>query len=111
MDRAGSAAPRTNRAAGSGAAGRASGPPNDTVNGEAVIGGYAYHGNTVPQLDGRYVFGGYSHEADEGIPSGRLFIINGNARPSRSVTIVRVNDACDFPLYVLGFGTSADGEL
>src|SRR5205085_5404649 len=46
--------------------------PQGEVNGEAVIGGYVYHGSAVPQLDGRYVFGDYSHEADEGIPSGRL---------------------------------------
>jgi hypothetical protein len=85
--------------------------PNDTVNGEAVIGGYVYHGDAVPRLRGHYVFGDYSHEADEGIPSGRLFMLDGSGQPSRDVTIVRVDGERDFPLYVLGFGTGANGEL
>jgi glucose/arabinose dehydrogenase len=85
--------------------------PNEVVNGEAAIGGYVYHGTAVPQLAGRYVFGDYSHLADEGIPSGRLFTLAGSGNPANRVRIVLVDGARDFPLFVLGFAMGPDGEL
>ncbi len=85
--------------------------PGDTVNGEAIIGGYVYHGSSVPALVGRYVFGDYSHEADEGIPSGRLFTIDMSGPPAHRVVIVQVDGQDDFPLFVLGFASDANGEL
>lgn len=85
--------------------------PNGTINGEAAIGGYVYHGSSVPQLAGRYVFGDYSHEADEGIPSGRLFTLDPRGNVAHRVRIVLVDGAADFPMFVLGFATCANGEL
>jgi glucose/arabinose dehydrogenase len=85
--------------------------PHGTINGEAAIGGYVYHGAAVPQLAGRYVFGDYSHEADEGIPSGRLFTLDDSGNAAHRVTIVSVDGADDFPMFVLGFASAASGEL
>jgi glucose/arabinose dehydrogenase len=85
--------------------------PNGTINGEAAIGGYVYRGSAVPRLDGHYVFGDYSHEADEGIASGRLFVLDNTGDPAHAVSIVRVDGSEDFPLFVLGFATSPSGEL
>jgi glucose/arabinose dehydrogenase len=85
--------------------------PDDTINGEAAIGGYVYHGASVPQFADHYVFGDYSHEADEGIASGRLFVVDPSGGVEHRVRIVLVDGAEDFPMFVLGFATSADGEL
>lgn len=85
--------------------------PNDEVNGEAAIGGYVYRGTSVPQLVGRYVFGDYSHEADEGIPSGRLFMVDASGAAIHRVRIVLVDGAEDLPLFVDGFAMSTAGEL
>jgi glucose/arabinose dehydrogenase len=85
--------------------------PNESINGEAAIGGYVYHGASVPQLANRYVFGDYSHEADEGIASGRLFLVTPSGDVEHRVSIVLVDGAEDFPMFVLGFAASANGEL
>jgi hypothetical protein len=85
--------------------------PHDEINGEAAIGGYVYRGVSVPQLAGRYVFGDYSHEADEGIPSGRLFVVNNTGTATDGVRIVLVDGSDDFPLFVDGFAVAASGEL
>jgi hypothetical protein len=49
--------------------------PNETINGEAAIGGYVYRGTGVPELAGRYVFGDYSlppyRRAHSGFPGPR----------------------------------------
>jgi glucose/arabinose dehydrogenase len=84
---------------------------HDEINGEAAIGGYVYRGAAVPQLAGRYVFGDYAHEADEGIPSARLFTLDRSGDAAHRVRIVLVDGSDDFPLFLLGFATSVDGEL
>lgn len=85
--------------------------PHETINGEAAIGGYVYRGTAIPELAGRYVFGDYSHEADEGIPSGRLFTLGQSRHAAHRVRIVLVDGSADVPLFVLGFATSVNGEL
>lgn len=85
--------------------------PHETTNGEAAIGGYVYHGTAVPQLAGRYVFGDYSHGAEEGIPSRRLFTLDRSGDKAHRVRIVLVDGSEDFPMFVLGFAASANGEL
>lgn len=85
--------------------------PNDTVNGEAVIGGYVYRGSAVPQLAGRYVFGDYSKEADTFGPAGRLWLMNGNKSVTHRVTLLRVRGSGDLNLLLLGFARDAKGEL
>jgi glucose/arabinose dehydrogenase len=85
--------------------------PNDTENGEAAIGGYVYRGTAIPQLFGRYVFGDYSHELDEGIASGRLFTLDQSGDASHRVRIVLVDGEDDFPLFLLGFAQSDTGEV
>src|SRR5438094_967175 len=54
---------------------------------------------------------GISHEADEGIPAGRLFTLDPFADPAHRVRIVLVDVAQDLPMFVLGFATAANGEL
>ena len=49
--------------------------PHGTINGEAAVGGFVYHGRSIPELAGRYVFGDYSRNADENKTGGRLFIV------------------------------------
>ncbi len=61
------------------------------------------------QLAGRYVFGDYSHEADERISSGRLFTLDRSGDPDQRVRIVQVDGSDDFPMFVLGFATNANG--
>lgn len=83
--------------------------PHRTINGEAAIGGYVYRGTAESQLVGRYVFGDYSHEADERISSGRLFTLDRSGDPDQRVRIVQVDGSDDFPMFVLGFATNASG--
>jgi hypothetical protein len=86
--------------------------PDGEINGEAGIGGYVYHGASVPQLVGHYVFGDYSHEADEGIASGRLFMVDpASGDVAHRVSVVLVDGADDFGLFVLGFAMDNAGEL
>jgi hypothetical protein len=85
--------------------------PDGSVNGEAAIGGYVYRGSAVPELEGHYVFGDYSHEADEGVPSGRLFEVVRAGNAAHRVRIIPVDGERDLPLFILGFGTSDAGDL
>ncbi len=85
--------------------------PNDTTNGEAGIGGFVYRGTALPQLAGRYVFGDYSHEFDEGIASGRLFTLDMSADVLHRVQILLVDGADDFDSYLLAFGQDTGGEM
>src|SRR5262249_14614662 len=79
--------------------------------GIAVVGGYLYRGNLVPQLRGKYVFGDFS--TSFGSANGHLFYMTpvpGIAasqiyRPRIGVT------GRNFGLYLKGTGRDQDGEI
>lgn len=85
--------------------------PHGTVNGEAAIGGFVYHGRAIPALAGRYVFGDYSSEADSLGAAARLWYVNDNPDPRHAVTLLTVRRHTTFPLLLLGFGRDTEGEL
>jgi glucose/arabinose dehydrogenase len=87
--------------------------PHDTVNGEAAVGGFVYRGRRIPQLAGRYIFGDYSRLADEAEPAGRLFMLQNSGSAEHRVTVVPDSQTGngDLPLFLLGFGRDARGEL
>ncbi len=70
------------------------------VEGQAIIGGFAYRGARVPQFVGRYVF------ADFG--SGRVWTTDANPEPGRTETPRHVIDT---GLNFSAFGEDVDGEL
>ncbi|MGH7481233.1 MAG: PQQ-dependent sugar dehydrogenase [Longimicrobiales bacterium] len=79
--------------------------------GLAVIGGYVYRGDLVPQLSSRYVFGDFSRSFASG--DGSVFI----AKPSGSDQLWHIQQV-SFPErggrlgeFLLGFGQDAEGEV
>jgi autotransporter-associated beta strand protein len=76
----------------------------DHNDGNAVIGGFVYHGSKIPQLDGDYVFGDLSN-GTEG-PDGRLFYANLS-----SGQINEFDMSAPLGMYLKGFGEDANGEI
>ncbi|MEX0936229.1 MAG: PQQ-dependent sugar dehydrogenase [Pirellulales bacterium] len=72
----------------------------DHDEGDAVIGGFVYRGDAIPQLQGKYVFGDFSQ---------RLFW--GDLETGEIHEMVIGFDDRDLDLFVKGFGQDADGEL
>jgi len=79
-----------------------------------VIGGHVYRGTTVPQLDGRYVFGAFSTQAFDAPPAGAVYTASrgsgGSQWPSEKVTFVGRPDGA-LGHYLLGFGQDLTGEV
>jgi glucose/arabinose dehydrogenase len=80
----------------------------DHQSGIAVVGGYVYHGNAVPALNGMYVFGDFTTSFSKA--DGHLFYLdtfNGG-----TIRQLRIGDS-DHPvgLYVKAFGRDAAGEI
>jgi hypothetical protein len=79
-----------------------------------VIGGNVYRGSKVPQLSGRYVFGGFSALPFDGGPGGVVYTATRTSGagmwPSEKVTFAdRPNGALGH--YLLGFGQDLSGEV
>jgi hypothetical protein len=68
--------------------------------GQAVTGGFVYHGTAIPALAGRYVFGDYS--------SQMIWTIPTNTAPTLTVATA---DGWDSDVHVTSFAQDADGEL
>jgi glucose/arabinose dehydrogenase len=68
--------------------------------GQAVTGGFVYHGTAIPALVGRYVFGDYSSQLIWTIPT--------NTAPTLPVSYA---DGWDSDVHVTSFAQDADGEL
>jgi glucose/arabinose dehydrogenase len=68
--------------------------------GQAVTGGYVYHGSAIPALVGQYVFADYSSQLIWHIPT--------DTAPTKFVTAA---DGWDSGLNVASFTQDADGEL
>ena len=102
--------------------------PEDEQIGSAVIGGGVYRGESIPDLDGLYVFGDWSAEP-HGDPAGSLFVAgpdlgdDAEVHPyyeERGVWPIQklgveaesdVADNGDLNRYVVALGRDADGEL
>ena len=76
----------------------------DHDEGVAVLGGFVYRGDAIPQLRGRYVFGEFSHP-ETGV--GRLFFLD----PAERIREFRLVGQESLGLKLDGFGQDADGEL
>ena len=77
-----------------------------------IVGGYVYRGQAVPQLDGRYIFGGYS-TAEMG-PAGAVYAATPHAgaglwTPEKIAFSGSTNGAVGH--FVLGFGQDQRGEV
>lgn len=75
----------------------------DHDEGTAIIGGYVYRGNTITDLQGKYVFGDASKT---GNGDGRIFYTDGSA-----IFELDLADRAQPGFWVLGFGQDGDGEL
>jgi glucose/arabinose dehydrogenase len=73
-----------------------------------VVGGVVYRGDDVPQLDGRYVFGG---AFSGGGISGRLFVATPQGSGLWPMQELLVNGTERLGHVVKGFGQDADGEV
>ena len=65
--------------------------------GNAVIGGYVYHGSALPSLSGLYVYGDYG--------SGRIWALNANGAVASNTLIA------DTGLNIASFGLNQQNEL
>ena len=62
----------------------------------AITGGFIYHGVTMPELAGRYIYGDYCN--------GRIFAFDGYGNGTNELLL-------DLPYAVTSFGQTADGEV
>lgn len=76
----------------------------DHSEGIAVVGGFVYRGEAIPQLRGRYIFGDFFLPE---ILSGRLFYLMKNHR----VVEFDLGNRETLGMSLLGFGQDAAGEL
>ena len=83
------------------------------VVGEAVIGGYVYRGEALPQFGGQYIFGDLSRDVAE--PDGSLLAAKATDGGNRAWKLreLTVAGSADGRLhhYVIGFGQDAVGEM
>jgi glucose/arabinose dehydrogenase len=87
---------------------------DDAVVGSAVVGGYVYEGDAIPDLDGAYVFGDWATTQDR--PSGRLFAARPPAGDDAGEweleeLVVAGNRSGRLDANVLSFGRAPDGDL
>jgi len=71
----------------------------DHSQGNAIIGGYVYHGSALPQLSGAYVYGDYG--------SGRIWALTLNSTGGAAANTLLT----DSPLAISSFGVDANGEI
>jgi len=81
--------------------------------GIAVIGGYVYRGNLLPEFEGRYIFGDWSTTFLFG--NGRLLVAEPSASETglwmaKELEIATMEDG-NVGAFVLSFGQDADREL
>jgi glucose/arabinose dehydrogenase len=76
----------------------------DHTQGNAVIGGFVYHGTLLPGLDGKYVFGDLSNGTFG--PDGRLFYADLNSGQINEFAM-----AAPLGMYLKGIGEGPDGEI
>jgi glucose/arabinose dehydrogenase len=85
------------------------GDGNDLAEGLSAIGGFIYRGDTIPQLDGKYVFGDFAQAFDATNPSGRLFVADLGTGLIEELTIGL--DDRPLGMFVNGLGQDEQGNL
>lgn len=88
-------------------------PPNmidpvaqyDHDEGISVTGGFAYHGSSLPDLVGSYLFGDFTIDGD--LLAGRYFRLD----PAGALTELVPTNNDDNGLIITGFGRDTEGEL
>ena len=75
----------------------------------AIIGGYVYHGETLKDWQGKYIFGTFSQTPTT--PNGQLFMATptGDSWPYEKISLLNHPD--DLGYYLRGFGQDDDDEL
>lgn len=73
------------------------------VNGLAVIGGYVYRGNSIPELVGKYVFADWSSSFALG--RGKILIA------SKENGIWNITDSVSMGEFILSLGKDSNGEI
>lgn len=74
-----------------------------------IIGGYVYRGNSIPGLQGKYIFGSFSNDFG---PTGEIFVSNPAGPGLWSYQeILLENNADDIGNYLKGFGQDLEGEI
>jgi len=85
----------------------------DAIVGEAVVGGYVYRGEALPQFAGQYIFGDLSTDAAQ--PDGTLIAAkpNENGQGLWNLRELKIAGSSDGRLhhYIVGFGQDAVGEV
>jgi glucose/arabinose dehydrogenase len=79
----------------------------DHDEGISIVGGYVYHGNAIPPLKGKYVFGDYRSGTKTN--TGRIF--QGDLQTGEIRELRVGKDARDPGFLVKGFGQDTSGEL
>jgi hypothetical protein len=77
------------------------------IDGDAVQGGFVYHGAGIPALDGKYIFGDYQGTAG----TGRLFYMDAAGGTISEFNYSTLNGDVVPPSGLFGFGDDASGEL
>ncbi|GAB2777252.1 PQQ-dependent sugar dehydrogenase [Salinimicrobium soli] len=74
-----------------------------------VIGGYVYRGNSIPDLNGQYLFGSFSKDFQ---PTGEVYISNPTGAGPWTYEEVNFKSYADnLGYYLKGFGQDMDGEM
>ena len=75
-----------------------------------IVGGYVYRGQDVPQLAGRYIFGGYS--TDVMMPAGAVYAaVPGSGSGLWTSEKLAFSGSGAVGHFVLGFGQDSKGEV
>lgn len=86
------------------------------IGGQAVIGGYVYHGSGVPSLDGKYIFGDLLGPNSSSNPNdlGRIFSLDYNGTTASNFTDITNQLFAGTTLSLSGphsFGLDGSGEM
>ena len=80
--------------------------------GTAVIGGYVYRGNSIPALEGKYVFGDLSRQSSGAAAGGRLMYMDVTGSGFKQISDLTITGALAKPTNRLdGIAEDANGEL
>jgi glucose/arabinose dehydrogenase len=88
--------------------------PNGTsgTGGQAVMGGFVYRGDTMPALEGKYVFGEHNRQNSATVGGGRILYMNVPESGQSQVFDVTITGPVAKPISRLhGIAEDANGEL
>lgn len=83
--------------------------------GSAVIGGFTYQGDLIPELKGMYIFGDFSHSTGSFFPNGRVFY-SDLSDPNPEIFELNLEGAQlsgggGLSIFIKGFGVDEAGEI